>query len=682
MVRGATRRAFLDSTYEGRRTKKGFVNDQPGQRYRPGFGVEDGQILDDVSNATPTETLEQILRLVGADLDDLPEPAKAAYANRNAYTAAYVEEVEDWQRRNKRKLRSAAAAEIAEIISTHGQTSMTIETCHVWVLVDGNIYGGGPIRPALIEPFAGFEEPRIFDIPDVLPDPETGEAVNILEGQAGDAYLSLHASAKQLQISQETRAKNVIRVWNNRNNVATWPLQTLHRVSAASFIFGELRCPSLLGEHLAGADRLHLNDTALVRALEHWAGEKVQELANDLHQAMAEKTNPKDREKARSALNNIRNLMRRYLESDASGSSEDNGQDGAHDGNGDEGDQEYREPIKYGQRVDEILLERNRNDISLIRGTAVPLLFSCIEHDPETMESRSVRNAPLKFACEPADQFEFDENGMLEAKYAGLGKIWLESFDGSVTSNAVQVWVANATDVTMEPLPTVLKQGEKRQLHFTFETDSGPLDGVLVEAEVHHSAMGRIGRHGKFTAGQEEGEAKVRVRFGDDDEAFRDFVVEVGSERMPPPEGKADAGSDVPEILFCGDEAPGMNEFPPEQRTVTGGPELPTIIEDPLFSNVVWINPASKEALRVRRTGGGSSGVGRVTSRTFIHFVALKCFDILKRLYVRQQIAGSMVTEFQYMQAATEAEMECADFIDAAWELGDQLLSKEGLADA
>ena len=59
-------------------------------------------------------------------------------------------------------------------------------------------------------------------------------------------------------------------------------------------------------------------------------------------------------------------------------------------------------------------------------------------------------------------------------------------------------------------------------------------------------------------------------------------------------------------------------------------------------------------------------------------FVALKCFDILKRLYVRRQIAGDAVTEFTFMQYAADAEMECADFIDAAWEMTDQLLGRDG----
>jgi hypothetical protein len=59
-----------------------------------------------------------------------------------------------------------------------------------------------------------------------------------------------------------------------------------------------------------------------------------------------------------------------------------------------------------------------------------------------------------------------------------------------------------------------------------------------------------------------------------------------------------------------------------------------------------------------------------------MHFVALKCFDVLKRLHVRQALRGRTVTEFEFIQLAAFAEIECADFIDAAWEMSDQLLSR------
>ena len=537
------------------------------------------------------------------------------------------------------------------------------------------------MKPVAVEPYPGFEEPRMFAIPHVLPDPETGESVDVLEGHEGASHLKLQTSARQLQMSQETRAKNVVRVWNNRNNVATWPLQALHGVSAASFIFGELRCPSLTGDHLAGAERLHLSDTPLVRALEHWARDRVEELANDLHQAMAEKTNPKDRERARSALSSIRDLMRRFLDADAAGGTAEGAEAGGGSGTGSKGQRGERDRDSYGKRVDEIFLENGRDDLALVCGTKVPLMYRCLEIDGDG-NSRPVKNTRVKLACTPEDQFQLDAEGMISAAYAGVGEIWLETIDGNVSSNHVEVWVGEANDVAFDPPSESLMQGERRQLRFTFETDDGPLDEALIDAEVLESEMGRIGRHGLFTAGLQEGDSTVRVRFGAASHEFRDYKVSIGAERVPPPEGTGEHGTDVPEILFCGDEAPGMAEYPPEQRTVPGGPELPTIIEDPLFPNVVWINSSSKEAVRVRRSGGGSSGVGKVTSRTFMHFVALKCFDILKRLHVRQQIAGGPITEYQYMQYAAEAEMECAEFIDAAWELGDKMVTREGLVDA
>lgn len=61
MVRGATSKAFLDSCFEGRRTSKGFVNDKPGQKYKPGFRVVGGTILNDVPEPDPEARLGGLL---------------------------------------------------------------------------------------------------------------------------------------------------------------------------------------------------------------------------------------------------------------------------------------------------------------------------------------------------------------------------------------------------------------------------------------------------------------------------------------------------------------------------------------------------------------------------------------------------------------------------------------------
>jgi hypothetical protein len=56
--------------------------------------------------------------------------------------------------------------------------------------------------------------------------------------------------------------------------------------------------------------------------------------------------------------------------------------------------------------------------------------------------------------------------------------------------------------------------------------------------------------------------------------------------------------------------------------------------------------------------------------------MALKCFEVLKRLHVRQQIRDNAVTEAQFLQHAAHAEIECAGFIDHAWEASEEVFKK------
>ena len=676
MVRGASVNAFLESCHAGKRTRKGFLNDNPAHRYKPGFGKTQGVVLDDVAESDPAGRLQEALSLVGMRIDLLPDSAEEAFNTRHSFTIAFLEKVEDWIGRRRPKLRALAGPELADVLASHGQAAMTIETCDVWIVQDGKVIGTGPVKPVELEPYPGFEIPRQVDIPSQLPDPETGELIRLSDASGTTGYLRLCTSRNQLQISLNTRAKNAIRIWNDRNNVATWTPQELHGVSASSFIFGEIRCPSLTAEHLEGATRRHLASTPLVRALREWAAGHVKQLADDLHQAMAARTTPRERARAGDTLRNIRKLMRKFLDADSTGAYSPNGADGTGTGGNGEGRQQHRKPFNYGKEIHEIVLEPNLRDVILIAGTRIPLLYRCLEH-LEGGDKRPVRGKGLVLKSEPVGMFTLAQDAMLTAHYAGIGEIWLETPDGTVTSNRREFWTMRATDVDMETPGQPLLQGQRLKLNITFQTPDGPIDDALVDGEVLDPNFGAIGRHGRLTTGQREGNALIRIRYGSGSSAHQDFSIPVGSDSVPPREGSGGNGSDVPEILLCGETAPGMEDYPPGRRTISGGPEYPTIIEDPLFAGIVWINHNSKEATRVRRGAGGSSGLGKIANRTFLHFVALKCFEILKRLRIRQQIAADFVTEYTYMQYAAQAEMDCADFIDEAWEMTDQLLIRQ-----
>jgi hypothetical protein len=376
MVRGATHFAFLESCFEGRRTRMGFRNDLPKDRYKPGYACENGMSVNNVTEPDLEAKFRNFLGEFGLSIEQIPAPALAAYRKRNSFTGVLLDRVVEWEGRRKPKIRRLAQETIPAIIASHGQTAMTLETCEVWLIADGIIVGQAPIAPISLDPYPGFEEPVEHTIPDLLPDPETGDAVDMVCGMGGPRFLRLFTSARQLQMTEETKARNVIRISNSRNNVANWPLHSLGvLVTSVSFIYGELRCPALVGDHLADAARLHLSDTPLVRALTAWSRQKVQELAEELHRAMMAETKPRDREQAKAALRSIRDLMRRYLDPDAVGEDDDEadnrGQGG--DAGEDHGRRIKRNGTKFGERIDEIQLEQGRQDITMALGTTVPL---------------------------------------------------------------------------------------------------------------------------------------------------------------------------------------------------------------------------------------------------------------------------------------------------------------------
>lgn len=669
MVRGATDYALMESCFRGKRTVMGFDNRVEKVRYQASFVSEAGVILDNVHEPNPRGRLDKFLARLGHSFSDLPALAQQLFTKREAFTGVLLMRVVEWVSRRQPTLRRIPD-DLADILGTHGQSALTVETCDVWVVVDKAL--SGPIEPTTLDPYPGFEEPREFEVPDLLPDPETGEVVKMV----GQGKLKLFTSLQQLQISPETRAKNVIRVWNERNNVASWPLNSLGvLMTAVSYLYGELRYSGLTAEHESGAERHDLVATPLTRALKKWTGDCVEGLASELAKAMVANTKPKEREHARNALNKFRDLMKEYLRADAPGTGSDDDSKGSAGQNG-AGENGERAPFQYGERVDQIILELGGPDLLIAAGTAVPLRYQILEVHGDG-KTKPVRGVDLLLRSEPADIIASADFTSLHALGPGLARIWLETPDGAVRSNEKEVWVVEASGVDAVVPAEPLMQGQKLDLGISYQTEEGPMEDGLVDGEVIPSDAGTLGRRGRFTAGMSEGDVTVRIRYGAG--RFTDFTLHVGANRVPPPEAKGSEGSDIPLILLCGETAPGKEKEPESKRTHEDGPNLPTIIEDrALFPGIVWLNPNSKEAQRVRTSVGSSSGVVGLETKTFTHFVALKCFEILKRLYVRQQIGGGMVTEDQYMQLAAYSEIECSGFIDAAWELSDTILKSGG----
>lgn len=304
--------------------------------------------------------------------------------------------------------------------------------------------------------------------------------------------------------------------------------------------------------------------------------------------------------------------------------------------------------------------------IGMAVATEIPLVFRAYEVS-DSGERRPVANPTVALEADPPGIVELGERS-LRALRQGASDVRLVSSDTGARSNAVLVEAVDCTGVDIIPPGDPLKRGQRTRLTTSFHTATGHRSDLLIEAWVDERDMGTLGRTGYFTAGYLEGTATCAVRYGSDRAEVQRQLVSIGPEVAERPGA---GGSDIPLILLCGTLAPGTEDRMPEQRTHPGGPEHATIIEEPQWPNVVWINPESHECRRVRRFG--PAGQTRIATKTFTQFLALKCFEILKRLMVRSALAGDAVTDVRYTAELTQAEMDAASFIDEAYQLADEL---------
>jgi hypothetical protein len=195
------------------------------------------------------------------------------------------------------------------------------------------------------------------------------------------------------------------------------------------------------------------------------------------------------------------------------------------------------------------------------------------------------------------------------------------------------------------------------------------------EASVDENDMGRLGRTGVFVGGGVAGVVHARLRFGPIPDAQATIGIIVCEDRVAHHPSGDRGGPDIPHILFCGDMAPGREEYGDAERTENGGPDYPTIIDFlPQWQRppeVIWINHRSKEAEKMRRHG--SRSIVKLDSETSLNFVVLKCFEILRRLRVRQEFQDRPQNYEGFLLSLSQAEMDTTPFLDAGFELVESL---------
>ena len=650
MVRGCSNESSLTGYANKMINKWGFKNNDLHLRYRAGiFTDEKGKQFVNYLNGTPIDSLNKELSNLGINFSDLPKQAQDVFTARQRFTLVVLDGVIDWKGTQYSKKRMIQT--LPEKLVSHAQAALTIESSTVWLQLGTSLMNELPLEVIDLPPIKGLETIPPIVVPETLVDPESGEKVKISKG-----ILVLKTSERNLRTFGHYITRNVIRLKNERNVVANWNLPDLVSVPASGFIYGYLECAELTSENLASSDRSILVSNPLTRALKQWTIERVEELTAIVQRLKAVSVEDEDHDTSQKTLAELRKLMSKYFEDiQSSGSGKSSVQEGI--------SETEIEERKEDKKVTSAVLESGRESISIAKTTTVPIIVKFYNR-----HKKEIHGVAWHILAEDPDVIAPYKQNTIIGEHAGVTNICVQVDNSRIRSNLVEVNVVDVESLTMSTFNEPLKQGESRKLDIHAKDKKGEIvPDMIYEIHTDDPELGRINRDGLFTADSTPGVATLRAIYGE--HKYTETPVEVGFDTLnkdkPTTKG-------LPYILLCGSPAPNTEDLPEELRSHPGGLDYPTLIDfEPIWENVIWINPSSREAMKVRESRHGSIGT---STRTFQDFLALKCFEILKRLKVQNKFGEEVMNTRAFLTELAEAEMETSDFLEHAYNIVEKLL--------
>ena len=280
-----------------------------------------GEEIRDRKCGDLTAALDEWLSELGLSLSDLPAVVNAA-----AKTASGCTFVVGLCPEHSSQ---PMGGSILDALRGHPQCRVALETTTMFVVAGKKLLNGGnPLTLEEIEPYEGFEEPRVVSIPSVLKDPiDQSEVPTVIEGSQGE--LKLWTSDKQMPATKSLQGRHTIDYKQDSKIRGSRPVR--ERVGKGTFtdrVYGECQLDALT-ENYESQTRGPLVDAPLVRALEQWTSEQIVAYAAEIEQASTvhEKA-AKDEERVRrlvQQMNKLNNWINRIVDeiSVGAGSDED-----------------------------------------------------------------------------------------------------------------------------------------------------------------------------------------------------------------------------------------------------------------------------------------------------------------------------------------------------------------------
>jgi hypothetical protein len=577
---------------DGRRNCKGFEGIAGSvERGTPGWipSVAAGR---EVEISSCEAELRHALAGYGVTPEDLPSRVANAIKSRQAFTLV------EGERPSEVYKGRIDAEDILHKVVRHEQSTLCLEQVDFFAIHNGEILNDGKkLSLPPITPYPGFDSPLVFAFPEELPLPD-GEMVSATEGGKREVgRLTLHTSAENMQAAYKNLRPRWQIVYRTKHQmIGSKPVPEVAVTTPGSqFIYGTIELPALEPAYVEHGRR-RPKPGPLVEAVDHFAAQKIRELAQKINATRQEKQDDHELDAVFRENQKLDEFKNRFLPEygDGGGGVGNNGKGPPRGGGGG--------AAKWGYVPDSIAFSVWDEGLHVGKDLIIPL------RPLLAVSVRDDKNLPVQatiewFTTNPKIAFVSDD-GVLEAREKGHCQIWMQVKNTTIKTDPIDCTVWNVDHVLLTPRTIEVALSTWQRITAEVTDDEGKRSTNVLLDWVHDAEdpmIVRISREGVVT-GNRLGRAAVKAGAGS---VWSRIPVEI---HVIPNAVEPKRGGGFPRLLLTGrDVDPATGDVRP------GDPDQPPLWQETsdFLNNVWWLNLQSPDAAFAFKRRGSEATLWR-----------------------------------------------------------------------
>lgn len=587
MYRMFSGRARILGVRDGKLNCKGLVGQhQSVERGWLGF-IPNNASGRELPVASWRSELKEALKIYDIQPQELPQAIWDAIQKRQAFTL--VEGIEPRELLYKGRI----PEDLVPKFLRHDQATAAIEQLRLYAIHNGRVLNDAkPLQLDAIEPYQGFEQPRVYDIPALLKDDDGVDQSTTLKGAKQQGRLILFTSLDDMPRSyKKLKPRWKITYKANQNHIiGSKPVSDFAAgVPGSVFIYGTLELSALEPDYVA-LGRVRPNDGPLISAVDRFISERIRELAKEINDRRRQELDDHTLDEVQHENRALDRFKNQFITMSGPGGSgdADNG-----DGGKKKRKREFNEH-EYGDKPESIEFDWDTaSQLRIARGV-IARMSSMLGPRVLDADGRQVPRAEIEWQSDDRRVLEFRADDQVVATGKGRTKIRCRVSGSNVASSPVEVEVWTVDHVLLTPRDLDIPLGKRQRITAQVTNDEGERATDVLLNWSHDAADPLIVLISPWGLVSGNRLGRTSISAGAGDEASGGVWARIRAEVVVTPNpNEQDRGGGFPKLLVTDRDVD-----PVTGEVRESNPDMPTLWQEvsDYQNNIWWLNLGSPEA--------------------------------------------------------------------------------------